>query len=613
MKSFKKAISSLLCGTMIAALLSFPVFGTSFSDVEDDETVSWAKDAINAMTDLGYIKGYEDGTFQPQRAVSKIETLILMARIMGVEESDYSQSVEWANTDYSATVKAINTTYVDELSYLMYLDTIDLTDLRNYASSANANTSLLRWQAAYLMVKLSGMEEDARSMTLSQSLYSDYDSIPEDARPYVACATELGLMNGMGKDDNGEDYFSPETTLTRAQMATLLNRIMVNMNRYAAYGTVNSIDTKTGDLEITTTSGKDSTYTADENTVVKINGTDADFADIENGSEVMITVTYNNVRIIEAIPGENTTTFYGVISQVSDNAKGQQITIKDYENQSDTATYTLASDCYVDIKGTRGSFSNLKAGNCVRVTLKGSVLSEVYVIDNVIEESGVYYEGIDVDDSGSSYLNVSDSNGNITQYVLSSNNVTVKRNGSASTLRQLNTGDTLTLTITYGKVTDITATSKTATLVGTITEIILSDNPQITLEIDGTPQTFSMTTTTAVTVNNVDGTIYDLRPGNAASIVADGSSIASIESSATAVYGKTSSSGKVQSINTTLKVISVSNSSGGTDTVYYDSSTTFLKSTGKSATAKDVVTGSTINATGSDTTGYFVATIIIID
>lgn len=613
MKSFKKVISSLLCGTLIAAALSFPVFGATFSDVENDETVSWAKDAINEMTDLGYIKGYEDGTFQPQRAVSKIETLILMSRIMGVEEGDYAQSVEWANADYSATVKAINTTYVDELSYLMYLDIIDLTDLRNYASSANANTSLLRWQAAYLMVKLSGMEEDAQNMTLSQSLYSDYDSIPEAARPYVACATELGLMNGMGEDDNGKDYFSPETTLTRAQMATLLNRIIVNMTRYAAVGTVSSIDTKTGDLVITTSADKTATYTADENTVVKINGTEADFADIENGSEVMITVTYNNVRIIEAVPGENTTTFYGVISQVNDNAKGQQITIKDYENQSDTATYTLASSCYIDIKGTRGAFSNLKVGNCVRVTLKGSSLTEIYVIDNVIEESGVYYEGIDVDDSGNTYLNVSDSDGNTTQYVLSVNNVVVKRNGSASTLRQLNTGDTLTLTITYGKVTDITATSKTATLVGTIKEIILSDTPQITVEIDGTPQTYNMTTTTAVTVNNVEGTIYDLRPGNAASIVADGSSIASIESSATAVYGKTSSSGKVQSINNTLKVISVSNATGGTDTVYYDSSTTFLKSTGKSATAKDVVAGSTINATGSDSTGYFVATIIIID
>ena len=65
---------------------------------------------------------------------------------------------------------------------------------------------------------------------------------------------------------------------------------------------------------------------------------------------------------------------------------------------------------------------------------------------------------------------------------------------------------------------------------------------------------------------------------------------------------------------THLKVITVTNSSGGTETVYYESGTTFLKSTtGKSITAKDIVAGSNITATGSDSTGYFVATIVISD
>ena len=77
MKNLKRLVSSLLCGTLLAALLTTPAFALTFPDVEDDPTVSWAKDAINEMTDEGYIKGYDDGTFKPQRAVSKIETLIL--------------------------------------------------------------------------------------------------------------------------------------------------------------------------------------------------------------------------------------------------------------------------------------------------------------------------------------------------------------------------------------------------------------------------------------------------------------------------------------------------------------------------------------------------------
>ena len=58
----KRFISALLCGTMLAAVLSTSVFAATFSDVENDATVAWAKQAINEMTDKGYIKGYEDGT-----------------------------------------------------------------------------------------------------------------------------------------------------------------------------------------------------------------------------------------------------------------------------------------------------------------------------------------------------------------------------------------------------------------------------------------------------------------------------------------------------------------------------------------------------------------------
>lgn len=228
---------------MLAAVLSTSVFAATFSDVENDATVAWAKQAINEMTDKGYIKGYEDGTFKPQRAVSKVETLVLMSRILGVEDSEYSQTVKWADAGYSATVNAINTTYVDELSFLMYFDVLNITDLRDYASAANANTSLLRWQAAYLMVKLAGKDDQAQSAVLDENEYSDYASIPEAARPYVAYATNLGLMNGMGNDENGKAFFSPETTLTRAQMATLLNRMMEKMDRNYIQGKVSSIDT----------------------------------------------------------------------------------------------------------------------------------------------------------------------------------------------------------------------------------------------------------------------------------------------------------------------------------------------------------------------------------
>ncbi len=614
MMKFKRIIASALCGAVIAMSAAVPVLAKTFPDVEGDASVSWAKASINNMTDKGYIKGYDDGNFKPQQAITKVEALLLMSRIMGVDEADYEMSVDWAVENYEKTVTAINSQYPNELCYLMYLNALDLNDLRNYASSANANTSLLRWQAAYLMVKLTGRDADAQDLEIvDKSAYSDFDKIPEEAQKYVMYAKNSNIMNGMGKDENGKDYFSPDTTLTRAQMAVLLDRMIGTLGRTATLGTVSSVDYETGAIEIATQDGRTEGCEIERGTVIKFDGRDAKIDDIEKGDEIMVTFTNDAPRLIEAIAGQTVETVYGVIGQLGESGGRQQIIIRDPESDDKGTTYDVSPSCVFNIKGARGTFKDLKVGNNVEAVLTGGTVTTVTVNEKDTSVSGVF-ENLQGDSSSDSYIVLYDEKADkTTNYRLSTGNISVKRNGAIANLRDLNKGDNVTLTMTNGRVTEVSAKSDTAEHVGTIKEIILSDKPEITIEIDGKNQTYYMSTGTKVTVNNVDGTIYDLRPGNSASIVTDGSTLSSIESSATASYGKTSVSGKVQSVNNTLKVISVQGAGGATDTVYYDSSTTFLKSNGKSASSKDIVAGSNVSATGADTTGYFVATIIIID
>lgn len=608
----KRLISALLCGTVMATMLSFSAFAVTFPDVESDPTVSWAKDAINNMTDLGYIKGYEDGTYKPTRAVSKVETLVLMSRILGVLDDEYTQTVEWANTSYSATVNAINTTYVDELSYLMYFNVIKIADLRDYASAANANTSLLRWQAAYLMSKLAGKDAEAKNAVLDKDTYSDYDSIPAQARSYVAYAAEIGLMNGMGNDDSGKAYFSPETTLTRAQMATLLNRMIEKMDRRYVAGTIESIDVDANEITVNE-GGKTETCTIAENTIVKLNGKNAGINDLSEDNEVMVTYTFDEARIVEAVPAQSKTTVYGIVVQTKDSTNGKQITIKDPEDNSAQATYTFADNCTYYVKGSKGAFGDIKNNDFVSVVITGDRVTECRTEDKNSEISGLF-KGYNSEDDYT-YVTVADEKtGDETEYAVSSNKLTVTRNNLTANLRDLARNDNVTLLLQYGKIVEISAVSKSSDVTGTIVQIVLSDKPTITIRSGKEDTEYSLTSNTKVKVNNVDATIYDLRYNNAATLKLDGTSVASIESSATSSTGRTNITGKVASVNSTLKVITVTNENGGTDTVYYDTKTTFLKgSTGKNITSRDVVAGSNISATGSDTTGYFVATIIIAD
>lgn len=72
-------------------------FNSNFSDVNSKH---WAKNYICVATDLGLLKGYEDGTFKPEKEVSYAETIAIVLRILG-----YSNIDENTNPWYSGYTK----------------------------------------------------------------------------------------------------------------------------------------------------------------------------------------------------------------------------------------------------------------------------------------------------------------------------------------------------------------------------------------------------------------------------------------------------------------------------------------------------------------------------
>lgn len=49
---------------------------TAFSDISGH----WAREAIEKAAKLGFVNGYEDGTFQPQGLVNRSEFAVMLAR-----------------------------------------------------------------------------------------------------------------------------------------------------------------------------------------------------------------------------------------------------------------------------------------------------------------------------------------------------------------------------------------------------------------------------------------------------------------------------------------------------------------------------------------------------
>lgn len=617
MKDFKKhnfkkkntikarVLSAVTCTALLLSATALPVSAAGFSDVDSDATVSWAKASIDKMTDAGYIKGYEDGTFRPKKSISKIECLILMSRMLGYEDKKFADVASAAKDAYKTTAAKYNSTYSGELSYLLYTGVLKEDDLVDYASSANANVQLLRYQAAMLMAKLLGSDSEAKAYSVSTPSYADDASIPSAAKNYVEYVSANSIMNGMDKTADGKAQFSPMTTLTRAQMATLLARMMDKLNTSYTAGTVESASSSS----ITVDGAK---IGISNDTVVFIDGKSAKASSISEGYTLSALVANGKAYVIDAAEPQEETTLYGVVVRKSESGDGQKITIADYENQDNTATYTLRDDCGVYVKGAKGSLGDIMANDFIKLVLSGSKVKTIETADKNIEIKGTIVS-TEYDDNDNVYLNIkNDETGKEEQYTVSRKGASVTRDGDDAEFSDLTAGDTVTVKLVYGKVSSVTATGKTESFTGLLKEIIISSNPAITVTIDGKDYTYKISAKAKIYIADKESTIYDLRPNVTVSGKLDSEAVKSLSTSTVPVNEKGELTGTATGKNTTYKVINVQDESGNTYSVYYNNNTKFFTSNGSTASAKNISDGTSLSITGGSKNGVFEATIIII-
>lgn len=164
----------------------------------------WAEAAIRQAIERGIVKGYEDGNFRPQRDVTRAEFAAMLVRALKLPVNaqdelafkDKDQIPEWARPYIAAAIEA-------EL-IVGYED-----------GTFRADKSINREEICAVMVRALGIE-----MSVEADLsYVDHDQISEWASPYIAAATNAGIMNG-----RGGNQFAPKQLATRAEAAVVLLR-----------------------------------------------------------------------------------------------------------------------------------------------------------------------------------------------------------------------------------------------------------------------------------------------------------------------------------------------------------------------------------------------------
>ena len=123
------------CFLAMSVIITGMTVSYAFSDVSDKH---WAKGAIDKMVDQGIISGYTDGTFQPSRNLSKIESLILLSKVAGINK--YSDAAASFEKEYEKALANYKTAYKKQVSYLMGVGILKEDELPNLISADKLNS-----------------------------------------------------------------------------------------------------------------------------------------------------------------------------------------------------------------------------------------------------------------------------------------------------------------------------------------------------------------------------------------------------------------------------------------------------------------------------------------
>lgn len=228
---------------------------TVFTDVGYEH---WAHYYITQMQKTNVIDGYDDGTYLPEKTVTRAE----FAKIFAVAAAIDTESYENKYTDVS-----------DELWYAPYVnaasDYIDAED-----GLFNPEAPATREVVATAISRFLGVSEDA-SADLLKEKFTDANTVSEENAVYVADAVEKGIIDGF--DD---DTIRGNETLTRAQAATVIYRAFYEY--YDVPGAFLTPVAEIGDISITL---GDAIYTVGINENADINNPEVLTEELKNSVE----------------------------------------------------------------------------------------------------------------------------------------------------------------------------------------------------------------------------------------------------------------------------------------------------------------------------------------
>ena len=221
---------------IVLAFLVLAYVNQAFAQVlqfNDLPLAYWAHNTINTMVTRGYILGYPDGSFKPEKEMTREEFAVLLVRCMGITPTRANISSfidipdEHWSIDYVEAVKEYLPGYSAENGRFSFLGTKSIT-------REDVTAALVKAQ--------NGVNAKQADINLLEDNFKDYSSIVNDLRPFIAIALKNKLISGFP-----DGTFRPKDPLTRSQAATLLYRAFCQtdsvIKNMIGMGDISTLDT----------------------------------------------------------------------------------------------------------------------------------------------------------------------------------------------------------------------------------------------------------------------------------------------------------------------------------------------------------------------------------
>ncbi|OCT14626.1 S-layer protein [Paenibacillus pectinilyticus] len=326
----------------------------------DMKNAQWAMRYIASLASKRVFEGYEDGSFKPDKSVSRIEAITAAVRLMGLRDQAESAAEMATKLNFKDADK-IPAWAVGYVAVALENDLFTESD-----DSVQPNQEANRLWATTLLVKALKLDAEAKTKMNSTLTFTDAKKIPAGSVGYVKEAVDKGLVNGF--EDNS---FRPEQNVTRAQLAALLDRTgeqLPDQDQNTKTGTVNTA--VYNNVLSLTTNGTTTVYTLHPDAFILRNGVKVAASDIAVGDTVKVRL-YNNTVVFAEVTGSapvNTTfDILGTLTATTINAQGKIATISITQNVNgvnQTTTYNVATTFALT-----GNLANFTAGHLIQ--LKG--------------------------------------------------------------------------------------------------------------------------------------------------------------------------------------------------------------------------------------------------